>query len=196
MRTPLLLLAFAAIFAAARAQSPQETQEFVQSTEALALQPRSAAYGRFIDLYLISAPHADKGIQGFIDRARKGDKDAFAFVSFMIWQGYAGFRSNQLNAKLALTSAMKDGSATAAYFLGETFVQAATRSDAERAERYADSLHWYGMAAGMGEARGHDRAMEIIKTLAPINQDHRRVFMGLYNSGLEQGVQAKRAVAK
>ena len=196
MRSFILLAALLSAVVGANAQTPQETQEFVQSIDALALQPRSRAYTKFIDIYLIANPHADKGIQEFIERARKGDKDAFAFVAFMIWQGYAGFRSNQINAKLALSSAIKDGSAPAAYFIGETFVQAQAKNDAERAERYADALHWFGMASGMGESRGHERALEIVKVLAPSDQEHRRALMGRYNAGLEQGVQNKRESAR
>ena len=189
MRLVILLLIAAAWLPLAHSQTPEEAQKFAASISALAETPRAAAYRKFIELHVIAKPHPEKEIDAFIQRASKGDRDAFAFVALMVWQEYAGFRGPQVVGKLALVKAMNDGSAVAAYFIGETFVKVGVSKPEERGERYLDSLHWFGVAAGMGEPRAHERALELIKTIgASLNEEQRRQLHALYNKGMEEGV--------
>lgn len=174
---------------AAFAQSPEEGQKFYASISALAEKPRAQAYTRFMDLHVIAKPHPEKEVEGFIQRARKGDKDAFAFVAMMVWREYAGFRGPQVVGKLALATALKDGSALAAYFIAETFITAGVNNAETRTEDYLDALHWFGVAAGMGEARAHERALEVIKLVgANLSGEQRRQLHVLYNKGMEEGI--------
>lgn len=184
-----LLMLVAASCSAALAQTPEEAQKFSASISALAEKPRAVAYDKFIGLHVIAKPHPEKDVESFIQRARRGDKDAFAFVSMMVWREYAGFRGQQVVGKLALIKAMNDGSALGAYFIAETFVTGGVSNNQARGERYLDSLHWFGVAAGMGESRAHDRALEIIKLLGTnLNEEQRRQLHFLYNKGMEEGV--------
>lgn len=196
LRLLVLHLLVVASIANAHAQTAEEAQKFSASIAALAETPRSAAYRRFMSLHVIATPHPEKEVEAFIQRAGKGDRDAFAFVAMMVWQEYAGFRGPQVVGKLALTKAMNDGSALAAYFIGETFIKAGIASAAERGERYLDALHWFGVAAGMGEPRAHERGLELIKTVgAGMGEEQRRQLHVLYNAGMEQGASSRRKSA-
>ena len=178
-----------ACLTSAEAQTPEEARKFVASISALAETPRAASYQKFLSLHVISRPHPEKELEAFIQRAARGESDAFAFVAMMVWQEYAGFRGPQVVGKLALTRAMNDGSSVAAFFIGETFVRGGVGPGENRGELYLDSLHWYGVAAGMGEAKAHDRALEIIKVLGKdLGEEQQRQLHFLYNRGMEEGV--------
>jgi hypothetical protein len=177
----------------AQAQTQEEAKKFAASISAPAETPRSSAYRNFTSLHVIARPHPEKDVEAFIQRANKGDRDAFAFIAMMVWQEYAGFRGSQLVGKLALNKALNDGSALAAYFIGETRVKTGLSNANDRSERYLDALHWFGVAAGMGETRAHDRGLELIKSIGlSLSEEQRRQLHILYNAGMEQGVSNRR----
>ena len=154
--------------------------------------PPSQAYPKFCDLFVIVSPHPDSTIEGFIKRARFGDPGSFAFVSFMVWKGFAGFKSDQVAGKFGLIRAMNDGSGAAAGFIGQTFQQRPGDTDNEKADSYFAALHWYGVAVGMGEAQVHQTAVAFIDALSAGKQDTRDRLMTLYNKGMEEGAAKRR----
>lgn len=192
VRQSALALVFALLAATAGwAQPTAQDRSLAGLQAAIADLPPEQAYGKFCDLFVIISPHPDKTIEGFIKRARAGEPGAFAFVSFMVWKGYAGFRNDQIAGKFGLIRAMNDGSGAAAGFIGQTFQQRPGTADNEKLDSYISALHWYGVAVGMGETKVHETATALIDSLSAGRQETRDSLMTFYNRGMEKGA-AKR----
>jgi hypothetical protein len=110
----------------------------------------------------------------------------------MVWKGYAGFRADQLAGKFGLIRAMNDGSGAAAGFIGQTFQQRPGVSDDEKADSFFSAIHWYGVAAGMGETQVHQTAISLIDALSAGKQDVRDQLMSVYNKGMEEGASKRK----
>lgn len=153
-----------------------------------------ASYSAFVNAYLIVSPHPDPSIERFVSRTRGGDADGLAFVSFMVWQGFAGFHENKAVAKMAMVRAMDDGSAGAAGFIGQTFERNPGNATEERTKSYTSALYWYGVAVGMGEPRVYDQALKLINSIAGTDDPATRTaLMSHFNGGLQEGTSRKKS---
>lgn len=186
------LIAAALLVTAVAASGQTDVDRQTQTVAVLSESSPHVAYSRFIDLYLLVSPHADKKTQQFIEQARLGNSDAFAAIAYQVWIVRSGFRTDRRAAMRGLERALNDGSATAAGAIGRTFEQPPFPSPGQAYLALTKAIYWYGVAVGMGEPYAHKDAQRLIEGLAGGNLEEKNRHMENYNKGIGDGVTKRR----
>lgn len=191
LKTLLACVALVAIYLVLNSQPvAADSARFIEATEALAIKDAPKAYAAYIDLFMVIQPHPDHEIEKFINDARAGDADAFAFFYFMVWRGYGGIVEDKLAGKFGLIRAENDGSTHALGYIAQTFFQSPADTDDEKLENAIAGLHWLGVAAAKGDEMSHERAMKYIRESAKGNAEIEKGLTKYYNNGLAAGAES------
>lgn len=159
-----------------------------RAESALRIPAKGAAYGAYIDIFLISKTHPDRKLQQFIDQSRTGNTDSFAGLAYLTCLGWTGIQANLASCRLALQRAVDEKSASAAIFMGQSFQNRPGDSTQEQFYSYWQAIRWYGVAVGMGEPSGHGYAMGVIDAISQGPGNERAIAMANYNAGLKEGL--------
>lgn len=182
-----LVLVTIACVAECRLATADEPTHAIEAAKALSIDDAGTAYKTFINIFTVVDPHPDREIAALMSRAERGDSDAFAALSFLVWRGYGGIIEDRISGKLGMIRAKNDGSAQAAFWIAETFLQSGGETDDEKADALAVGLEWLGIGAAMGDERAHDRAMQLIKRYANEDRELEKNLTYYYNRGLSTG---------
>lgn len=191
-RLLLLLLACSSMSVAAARGQDTSGGGIPESISWMSGKSKIDTYKNFCKINILVRPHPDKEIESFILKAYKGDSDSFAFVGFMVWNGYAGFKADKLAGKLALVTAMNHGSPSAAAFIAQTFLKAKTTSSDEQADAVLSAIHWYGVSVGMGSTTAYDLSMKLIDMISKDNNQTKDALFGVLNNGIAEGKQKRK----
>lgn len=189
-----LLMLIACSWMCASTANGQEASasDFQESMSWMGGKSRADTYKRFCEINVLIRPHPDKEIESFISKASKGDSESFAFVAFMVWSGYAGFKVDKVAGKLAMTTAMNKGSPSAAAFIAQTFQQSQAKSDDEKIDAMLSAIHWYGVSVGMGNKTAYDMSMKLIDALSMGDNKTKDDLFVIFNRGIAEGKRNKK----